>query len=73
MSIINSIRGRTFIVVCSILGPLLFNIFLNDIFSFLLTCDMCNYTDDNTNTILYAYSRTGFMTVTWSLIPVNVN
>ena len=38
----------------SILGPLLFNIFINDIFSFLATCEMCNYVDDNT---LYTYSR----------------
>ena len=38
----------------SILGPLLFNIFINDIFSFLTTCEMCNYADDNT---LYTYSR----------------
>ena len=35
-------------------GPLLFNIFINDIFSVLTTCDMCNYADDNT---LYTYSR----------------
>ena len=26
----------------SILGPLLFNIFVNDIFSFLIICDTCN-------------------------------
>ena len=32
----------------SILGPLLFNIFINDNFNFLTTCDMCNYADDNT-------------------------
>ena len=38
----------------SILGPLLFNIFINDIFSFLATCEMCNYVDDNT---LYTYGR----------------
>ena len=37
----------------SILGPLLFNIFINDIFNFLTTCDMCNYADDNT---LYTYN-----------------
>ena len=32
----------------SILGPLLFNIFLNDIFTFILRCNFCNYADDNT-------------------------
>ena len=37
----------------SILGPLLCNIFI-DILSFLTTCGMCNYADDNT---LYIYSR----------------
>ena len=44
-----------------ILIPLL-NVFINDIFSFLTTCDMCSYADDNT---LYTYI--------WSLILVNVN
>ena len=32
----------------SILGPLLFNIFLNDIFYFINNGNLCNYTDDNT-------------------------
>ena len=32
----------------SILGPLLFNIFLNDIFLFISKCQLCNYADDNT-------------------------
>ena len=32
----------------SILGPLLFNIFINDIFLFLKECDICNFADDNT-------------------------
>ena len=32
----------------SILGPLLFNIFINDIFLFVKTCDLYNYADDNT-------------------------
>ena len=31
----------------SILGPLLFNIFLNNIF-FISKCQLCNYADDNT-------------------------
>ena len=32
----------------SVLGPLLFNIYLNDLF-FLLDCDVCNFTDDTTS------------------------
>ena len=32
----------------SILGPLLFNIFLNDIFLFISKCQLCNYADDST-------------------------
>ena len=32
----------------SILGPLLFNIFISDIFLFVKTCDLYNYADDNT-------------------------
>ena len=32
----------------SILGPLLFNIFLNDIFYFINNGNLCNYADDNT-------------------------
>ncbi len=32
----------------SILGPLLFNIFINDIFYFLLETEICNFADDNT-------------------------
>ena len=32
----------------SILGPLFFNIFINDIFLFLETSNLCNYADDNT-------------------------
>ena len=35
----------------SVLGPLLFNIFLNDLFLFLTKTDLCNFADDNT---LYA-------------------
>ena len=32
----------------SILGPLLYNIFLNDIFLSLQKCDLANYVDDST-------------------------
>ena len=32
----------------SIVGPLLFNIFLNDIFLFISKCQLCNYADGNT-------------------------
>ena len=38
----------------SILGPLLFNIFINYIFYFITNCLFCNYADDNT---LYAFDR----------------
>ena len=38
----------------SILGPLLFNIFLNDIFFFLKNSNLANYADDST---LYAYNK----------------
>ena len=33
----------------SILGPLLFNVFINDIFYFIKNCDLYNYADDNTS------------------------
>ena len=32
----------------SILGPLLFNTFINDIFLFIEKSDICKFTDDNT-------------------------
>ena len=32
----------------SILGPLLFNIFINDIFFFIEKSEICNFVDDNT-------------------------
>ena len=31
-----------------ILGPLLFKIFINELFFFVLKCDICNFADDNT-------------------------
>ena len=39
----------------SILGPLLFNIFINDIFPFVESSNVCNYADDNT---LFAFGKT---------------
>ena len=38
----------------SILGPLFFNIYINDIFHFVNKCTLCNYADDNT---MYTYDR----------------
>ena len=32
----------------SVLGPLLFNIFINDLFLFVEKSDICNFADDNT-------------------------
>ena len=32
----------------SILGPLLFNVFINDLFMFIENCEICNFADDNT-------------------------
>ncbi len=32
----------------SSLGPFIFNVFMNDIFYFIETCDLTNYADDNT-------------------------
>ena len=32
----------------SILGPLLFNVFISDLFMFIENCEICNFADDNT-------------------------
>ena len=63
----------------SILGPLLFKIFLSDIFLFILKCQLSNYADDNTlyksgknmqkiktiwKWISWFYTN-GFMKITW--------
>ena len=38
----------------SILGPLLFNIFINDLFLFIEKTNICNFADDNT---IYSYNN----------------
>ena len=38
----------------SVLGSLLFNIFINDLLFFVLKCNICNFTDDNT---MYSCNR----------------
>ena len=42
------VKIRRGIGVGSILGPLLFNIFINDIFMIIEQPDICNFADDNT-------------------------
>ena len=32
----------------SIIGPLLFNVFISDLFMFIKNCEVCNFVDDNT-------------------------
>ena len=44
----------------SILGPLLFNIFINDIFLYIENSDLCNYADDST---LYASGESLFIII----------
>ena len=57
MSIIHAMRGKIFTVVCHRVLYLAHSssiFFINDIFSLLSTCEICNYADDNT---IYTCSR----------------
>ena len=50
---IGSVLSEWWKIICeipqgSILGPILFNIFINDLFFIILKCDICNFADDNT-------------------------
>ena len=57
----------------SILGPLIFNIFINDIFYFITQCKLYNYADDNTvsywhreiNTLKRILEKEGLTLIDW--------
>ena len=69
----------------SILGALLFNIFLNDIFLSLQKCDLANYVDDSTlytsdksisdiiNSLSHDFTicQNGFTIISWFLTVIN--
>ena len=70
----------------SILGPLLFNIFISEIFIFLQKCDLTNYAEDSTmytsdksvSTIIYPLSHEltilyGFTVTSWFLTQINAD
>ena len=70
----------------SILGPLLFNIFINYLFLFIEKCSLCNYADDNTVSYSALYLMcyqacsliatvplSGLLTMAWKLIHTNSN
>ena len=52
----------------SILGPLLFNIFINGIFLFVENSNVCNYTDDNTFAHLHSESILTKLSVNFRII-----
>ena len=67
----------------SILGPLLFNIFINDLFMFTTQCDVCNYADDNSlyaidsdftvvkSKLIFRHLLAGSSKIIWSLMKAS--
>ena len=67
----------------SILGPLLLNIFLNDIFLSLRKCELANYADDSTlnrsdksisnimNSLSHDFTQNGSTIISWFLVMIN--
>ena len=52
----------------SVLGPLLFKIYLNDLF-FFLDCNVCNFADDTTNFIC---NKNLDFVMSWNEIPISL-
>ena len=52
----------------SILGPLLFNIFINDLFSSITKSEVCNFSDDNTLYSCHKYLEHVFSSLKYDLI-----
>ena len=56
----------------SVLGPLLFNIFINDLFLFVEKSEICNFADDNTLSVVNASTEKIIELTNWHLWSRNM-